>query len=182
MRKLDLGAIGDAAISQPTPFGTAVEHNFRSSVFSSLRGAPAVRPFGTVACYRQLTPRFLSPLATASAFHTRYTPIGWGHELDMQLTSWRNGMFGRLKAVIKRIRQLNAATERPKYIGHKANRIYHRHDCKYGMKMRRGRRFLYSQSQARAEDFRPCNFCQPHRHPYKPGEKPPSFWDSLRSS
>jgi methylphosphotriester-DNA--protein-cysteine methyltransferase len=89
-------------------------------------------------------------------------------------------MFGRLKAVRTRMWQLNAAAERPIYIGHKENRVYHRHDCKYGMKMRRGRRFLYTQKRAWAEGFRPCSVCQPDRHPYKEGERRPGFWDSLR--
>lgn len=102
-------------------------------------------------------------------------PIFW-------LTSRRNSLVGRLKAIIKRLRHLNSVAERPIYIGHKENRIYHRQDCKYAMRMKRGRRFLYTQKQALAERFRPCNSCRPDRNPYSLDEKRPGFWETFRKT
>ena len=88
-------------------------------------------------------------------------------------------MFGRLKTIVKRMRQLNAASERLMYFGQRASRIYHRQDCKYGMKIRHSKRLLHTQEQAWAEGFRPCNYCQPDRYPHLPGEKAPGFRETF---
>lgn len=67
------------------------------------------------------------------------------------------------------------------YLGHKASNIYHRDDCEYGSKMRRGFRLLKTQAQAVEEGFRPCMLCKPDRHPDKEGEWVPNFWNEFGS-
>jgi methylphosphotriester-DNA--protein-cysteine methyltransferase len=89
-------------------------------------------------------------------------------------------MFRRLKAIFKRLRQQNAAAERPMYIGHKWRRVYHRQHCKWAMRIwRSSRRFLFTREQAMAEGFRPCKSCQPDRNPYKPGDERPGFQETF---